>query len=118
MSSYNSLEKLVAKRPLNGAKAILAKYMPMSIDCAFSICELLHCDNEEFFWKEQLITMQHLAGHYSPSADICKIEIRFYGGPLGRGAWHIGSVQTFLMDHVANMILIDGYIKTKTRFNV
>jgi hypothetical protein len=116
MSNCNSLEKLVAKRPLSGAKAILTKYMPMSIDCAFSICQILNCDNEEFLWNNKRLTMQHLAGHYSPSADICKIAVRFYGGPHGRGAWYNGSVWTFLLDHAANMILTDGYLATKAKF--
>jgi hypothetical protein len=116
MSSCNSLEKLVARHPLSGAKAILGKFMPISIDCAFSISQVLKCDTEEFFWQGQLITMQHLAGHYSPSADTCKIALRFYGGPHGRGAWHTGSVWAFLMDHVANMILTDGYLNTKAKF--
>lgn len=113
-----SLEKIASHRPLSGAKAILSHFMPVDIECVYSFCCLLQCEDEVFLWQNQRTTMQHLVGHYSPSADVCKIAIKFYGGPLGRGAWHTGSVLAFLLDHIANTIIMDGYLKTKAKFNL
>lgn len=115
MSNFNSLDRLAIKHPINAAKAILTPFLPMGIDCAYSLCQLLNCETEVFLWQNKRTTMEQLVVHYSPSADLTKIHIKFYGGPIGRGSWHTGNILTFLLDHIANNVIMEGYLKTKAR---
>lgn len=108
-----NLEKIAYRRPIRGAELILSSYRPLNIDTVYCLCMVLKCENEIFLWQGERKTIRQLTGHYTPQKDIREIRIRFYGGPLKRGAWHEGSIFSFLLDHIANRILTDGYQATK-----
>jgi hypothetical protein len=104
-----SLQTIACRHPLRAASFILSRYKPIDIDEAYALCKVLECEDEDFVWQGKRATLKTLVSHYSSLVHTHTVQIRFVGGPLGRGAWYNGTVWTFILDHIANYILTDGY---------
>lgn len=107
------LKIISCKSPLRGAELILLRYQPIDVVIAQYICKKLKCDEELVLWTKQRKTISDVLSYYSVLDDIKDIHIRFYGGPTGYGSWHTGSIWAFILDHVANLILVQGYEKAQ-----
>jgi hypothetical protein len=107
--------QIMACNPLEAACRLLSQYEPIGIDEAYVLCKILECEDEDFIWQGKRATLKTLVAHYSSLVHTHAIKIRFVGGPLGWGAWYNGTIWTFLLDHIANSILTDGYLMVQTK---
>jgi hypothetical protein len=115
-----TLQTIATRRPIKAAEILLSRYKKLALIDASWICQLLDCNTEEFLWQNKPVTIDSLSRHLSLlDTNVMDIKIKFYGGPLGYGTWHHGSVYTFILDHIANQILTVGYkaIQTKLFIN-
>jgi len=111
-----TLQTIATRRPIKAAEILLSKYKNLTIYHAVWICQRLDCNMEEFLWQNKPTTIDSLnQSLLPPCSKIQEIKIKFYGGPIGFGTWHHGSIYTFILDHIANQILTIGYKAVKDK---
>jgi len=108
-----SLKVIACRYPLRAADLLLSQFKPINVEVVYKICQILCCEDDEFIWHGARKTVKYFLNQYSLFIDIKEIRIRFYGGPIGRGCWHNGSLWSFILDHVANHILTEGFVTTQ-----
>lgn len=90
------------------AKKLLSAFAPLTVDAANSVAFLLGCDMDDFVYGRKGCNLRQLAVCFSTDKMANEVHVRFYGGPPGRGAWHDGTVETFVLDNILCALVRHG----------
>jgi hypothetical protein len=73
-----------------------------ALDTITILCQIFDAHNSIVYLDNRRYTVADLHDDFAlrslPASDI---DIRFYGGPPGRGRWFSGTLLTLLLDHAA-----------------
>ncbi len=85
---------------LQAAEKILGAFAPITLAAAVDVAFLMGVDTEYVFYGCKGCSLRQLAQCFCESKMAREIHVKFWGGPPGKGTWHRGSIETFLLDHI------------------
>jgi hypothetical protein len=100
---------------LQAAKRVLGAYAPLTLAAAVDVAYLLGIDMEIVIYGRKGISLRQLAHCFRESKMAREVHVKFFGGPPGRGTWHRGSVETFLLDNLLVYATRFGWASTNDR---
>jgi hypothetical protein len=103
------LNAIASKHPLTTATYIFNQYDPVDLATAYQIALKLGCKNALVLHEGEYTALKDLVLEYSEETTCDKVKIKFWGGPPGFGTNYFGTVRTYIIDCIANALVIDGY---------
>jgi hypothetical protein len=99
---------------LSQAEDVLEHVKIMDVDTAYEIARRFHQENEVIRFKGQEKLFRQVCAGLAPGFRANMVLIEFYGGPVGCGSWHKGTLCSYVYDFVASKIQMEG-LKTAIR---
>jgi len=96
------------------AEDVLEHTRVMNVDVAYEIARRFGQDSIVVRFNGQEKLFCHVCAGLAPDFRADMVLIEFYGGPVGRGSWHKGTLCSYIYDIVASKIQMEG-LKTAIR---
>ncbi len=102
------------------AADMLKPYGDLNLSNSLDICYYLGEQNDDILFKNRATTPRSLVNQLFVGHDPRSVHIRFWGGPPKHGAWHEGSLYSFILDRVARLLFEYGpdYTRRVLRFGI
>lgn len=90
------------------AEDVLEHIKVIDVDTAYEIACRFHQENEVIRFKGQEKLFRQVCAGLAPGFRTDMVLIEFYGGPVGCGSWHKGTLCSYIYDIVASKIQMEG----------